>query len=298
VDGKPLITFFCIPKAFCGLTATIQTNAIRSWRQLNPDYEIILFGNDEGTAEIASELKIKHIRDVECTESGTPLVSSLFAIAQKEARYDFICYINADIILLSDFTQAVRYLTLSHFLCVGQRWDVEWKNLIDFDKTGWESELRERVKSEGNLHPASGIDYFIFLRGFYKDIPPFAVGRGAWDNWLVYDARAGKAPVIDATGAITAVHQNHDYSHVSGGATTVWKGKESERNIKYLGNLNHAFSIDYATLHLTSRGIKQTSMPRNIYFRLRAAVIIHPALGFFLVFFKAFEKLYAAARHK
>jgi len=58
-----------------------------------------------------------------------------------------------------------------------------------------------------------GLDYFIFPCGLFRDIPPFAVGRPAWDNWLVYKARSLGLPVIDATKMVTAIHQNHAYSH-------------------------------------------------------------------------------------
>jgi len=47
-------------------------------------------------------------------------------------------------------------------------------------------------------------------------IPAFAVGRGNWDNWMLHDAKVRQIPVIDGTEAITAIHQNHKYSHTMG----------------------------------------------------------------------------------
>jgi hypothetical protein len=52
----------------------------------------------------------------------------------------------------------------------------------------------------------------LYKRGTLGGIPPFAVGRTAYDNWLVWAAmeRWGMT-VIDATETITAIHINHSY---------------------------------------------------------------------------------------
>jgi len=76
-----MLTIFSVPKPFHGRIGVIQTNAIRSWVLLRPACEVILFGNEEGTAEIASRFGIRHIPDVERNEYGTPLVSSVFSTA-------------------------------------------------------------------------------------------------------------------------------------------------------------------------------------------------------------------------
>jgi hypothetical protein len=286
-----MLTLFSIPKAFRGRSGIIQMNAIRSWKRLGSGYEIILFGDDEGTAESAAELKIKHIPKVKYSEAGTPLISSVFDLACKNAGHELVAYVNADIVLLSDFPEAISKIQMARFLCVGQRWDVEVDEPIDFSKPDWESILRDRVEKIGRLHPRSGIDYFVFRRGLFGDIPPFAIGRGTWDNWLIYRARALKASVIDATKAITAIHQNHDYSHVAGGESSVWKGKEAEKNFELLGNPDHVFPLEYATHLFTPRKVKPALSPRYLYFRMRAATILHPGLHFFLRFFKVFERL-------
>ena len=51
-----MLTILSTPKRFSGIFEVIQTNAITSWTQLDPRPEIILFGRDEGTAEICAEL--------------------------------------------------------------------------------------------------------------------------------------------------------------------------------------------------------------------------------------------------
>jgi hypothetical protein len=281
-NTAPGLTIFCIPKPFEGHNRVIQLNAINSWMRLKPRCEIILFGNDKGTAEVAAALGLEHVPDVERNEYGAPLVSSMFTLAQKIAHHDTLCYVNADIILLRNFLPALHWIRKTRFLIAGQRWDLDVNDLISFERPDWETHLRDRLKTDGKLHPRSGIDYFVFPRGLYQDIPPLAIGRGLWDNWLLYRVRKMGTPLIDASEVITAVHQNHDYSHHPGGAEGVWRGPEMKRNIELAGGIHHAFSLDYATHRLTARGLQRALKPRDIYFRLRAILMMNTFLHFFL----------------
>ena len=61
----------------------------------------------------------------------------------------------------------------------------------------------------------TAIDYFVFTAGLFDPLPPFVVGRARFDNWLVWQARQ-RGAVVDATRAVVAVHQRHDYAHVDG----------------------------------------------------------------------------------
>jgi len=246
-----MLTLFTIPKPFRGHIAVIQHNAIRSWTLLRPACEIILFGDDEGTAEFAAELGIRHVPDVARNEYGTPLVNNLFEEAQRLAAYGLLCYVNADIILMSDFMRAVEKVARGkhRFLMVGQRWDVDINGLWNFEQPDWEEKLRAYVRKQGKLHPQTVIDYFVFPRGLCHNISPFAIGRTVWDNWLIYRARSLRVPVIDATDYVMVVHQNHDYTHHP-------TGPEAKRNLEMAGGYKHVFTLEDATHILTSSGPK------------------------------------------
>lgn len=292
-----MLTIFAVPKSFRGHIGVIQTNAIRSWALLRPACQVILFGDEEGTAGIASELGIQHIPGIECNEYGTPLLSSAFSLAQNVAKYQLVCLVNTDIILMSDFMSAVQRIPEYPFLMVGLRWNLELNELVNFDDAQWESRLLTRTAEHGKLHPRSGCgDYFAFPRGLYRDIPPFAIGRTGWDNWLVYRARSLKVPVIDATEVITAIHQNHDYSHHPMGKEGVWEGPEKDRNIELMGGTDYAFRMNHATLLLTPKGLRPARTLRHLYFRMRAIPVLYPRLHFLLTLFKVLEKPGAALR--
>ena len=80
-----MLTIFGIPKAFEGHFEVIQRNAIQSWTRLSPRCQILLFGDEKGTAEVAAELGVRHIPAVDRNEFGTPLLNSIFAQAEKDA---------------------------------------------------------------------------------------------------------------------------------------------------------------------------------------------------------------------
>jgi hypothetical protein len=85
-----VLTVLAVPKAFTGHTAVIQRNAIQSWLHLRPVCEVILFGDDAGTAEIAADLNVRHVPAVERNEYGTPLVNALFTAAERLANYPWL----------------------------------------------------------------------------------------------------------------------------------------------------------------------------------------------------------------
>lgn len=274
-----MLTLFSIPKRFRGHIAIIQRNAIQSWTLLRPACEIILFGDEEGTAEVAKEFGVCHIPEVVCNEFGTPLVHDLFEKAKRVASYDLLCYINADIILMNDFLPAVQSARKKRrFLLVGQRWDVDLDKLWDFDKPNWEPVLRSYVRENGKLHASTGIDYFVFPKGLWGDVPPFALGRTVWDNWLIYRARLKHSCVIDATHVVTAIHQNHDYTYFPTGKTGVWKGPEAKCNLELAGGYQHIFTLEDATHVLTPSGEKLDFSRRRLSRHLYTLPILFPYL--------------------
>jgi hypothetical protein len=251
-----MLTIFALPKPFKGHFGIIQRNAISQWARLQPRPEIILFGNEHGTAEIAQELSLRHVPNVQCNEHGTPLLSDLFENAQALASCNTLCYVNADVILMGDFMRAVqRVATWSgRFLMVGVRRDVDLDEPTIYESPDQEARLRALVVQQNKPTNPWAIDYFVFPRGLFPNFPPFAIGRPGWDNWLLWKARASKVALVDATAAVFAIHQNHDYSHHHGGWQGVRQGEEAKRN-RELAGLNLR-TIEDATHRITTSGIK------------------------------------------
>ena len=93
-----MLTIFSTPKPFKGHIGIIQRNAITSWTLLHPQPEIILFGNDEGTAEAAKDIGVLHVSQIARNEFGTPLLNDFFQQAKQQASHQTLCYVNADIV--------------------------------------------------------------------------------------------------------------------------------------------------------------------------------------------------------
>jgi hypothetical protein len=266
-----MFTIFTCPKPFRGHSNIIQRNAIRSWTLLRPKPQIILVGNDEGTVDICEEFGICHIPQVQRNEFETPVLNSIFSQAEKAAKHQLMCYINADIILTAEFSAAAQKITgkISRCLIVGQRWDVDVSEPVDFSD-GWEQNLKAAVKKNGRLHGHTGIDFFIFNKGLFGEVLPFALGRTMWDNWLIYKIRSQKIPVVDVTDATTVIHQNHNYSHLKDG--NLWKGREAKQNLALAGGYGYAFSILNASHKLTPTGLKRNLSLSRLYYETNRLV--------------------------
>ena len=241
-----MFTLFTTGKPFAGHSGIIQRNALKSWTLLHPDVEVIVFGDEEGAAEACGDLGLRHEAHVERNEAGLKRIDYYFDRAQELARHRVLCYVNCDIILTRDFLRAVAQVRDAHrkFLMVGRRWDTDIREAIDYAKPAWEEEVRRSAAAANHQCDEKWIDYFAFPRGLYhKKIPAFVVGRVAWDNWLVWRAAKLGAAVVDASKAVGAVHQNHDYSYHPQGKDGVWNDEQARRNFELAGGWKHLWSI-------------------------------------------------------
>lgn len=251
------LSVFSIPRAFRGRFDLIQRNAIATWRRL-PATEVILLGDDPGTAEVAAELGLRHVAGVQRNEYGTPLLDDAFRTAAAVATAPTLCYVNSDILLPAALAGAVdTAVALGRpFLVAGRCWNLAVTAALAADGD-WERDLRGRREREGRLRHHGQMDYFVFPPGLYRDMPPFAVGRCFFDGWLVWRAVAAGAAVIDATGAVPAIHQDHDYSHVARGADWVLRGAEAEHNAVIGGGARCCRTLRSATHVLGPAGLRR-----------------------------------------
>ena len=265
-----MLTLFSIPKAFKGHTGVIQRNAIESWTKLEPRPEIILLGNDEGTAELARELGLRHLPNVATSDHGTPLLSDLFRRAEAAATTPYMCYVNADIILLSDFLRAAETVQrrFPKSLVVSKRVNLDIAETLNFDAR-WEEAIKQRASATGRDEHYSGIDVFVFPKGMYAQVPDFAIGRLWFDHWLIKAVREQNLPVVDASLVAPVLHQNHDYSHVAGGKEKVWRGQEAERNFKLYGGVEHAYTLLDVTHEVSPGGAIRRVRFRKPLFKIK-----------------------------
>jgi len=248
----PQLTIFAIPKSFSGHTGIIQENALASWVRL-PHVEVILIGDDQGVAAAAQRAGARHEPSIERTDLGTPLLDSAFAIAKELSDAPALCYANADIMLFEDLLSTVLAIPFGQYLGVAQRMNVDVDGPIRVNDDEARNRFIIETRATGVLEPPWASDIFVFTRATDIAIPPFAVGRPGWDNWLVWKARSVGLPVVDVTPSVLVVHQNHDYGHVPGRRGPAWQGPEADRNLELAGDPSRLWNLDRAT-HLVVDG--------------------------------------------
>ena len=225
----------------------IQENAIGSWKRLHDDVQVLLLGDDQGIEAASVRLGVRHLAGLRANKQGTPLVDSIFEGALQAAAFSTMCFVNTDVILLPGMLDTIDKVQIrfERFLIVGQRWDLWVREPIDFSN-GWQDGLVSKLRSQGSLHPPAGSDYFVFDASQYFQMPPFAIGRAGWDNWMIYEARRARIPVVDASSAITAIHQEHDYAHLPDGKPH-YRLPESRHNLQLAGGPHTTFTLRDAT---------------------------------------------------
>ena len=242
-----MLTLFFVPKAFEGNFAIIQENAIKSWISvIKPRPQIILLGNEKGAKDVCIKYNLIHISHIEKNNFGTPLLNDIFNKAQDRASNNIMLYINSDIILTDDLDKIASKLVqkTQRISCIRKETRIANKQINKF-QIGLAKTLFKRC-NENNLKNSAWLDYFIFTKGIFGDIPPFALGRTFWDKWLMWQAANQGYPVIDITENIYAIHQSHGYSYRGKSTQSIWEGKEAVENIRLAGGWSHGYSLDEA----------------------------------------------------
>ena len=157
---------------------------------------------------------------------------------------------------------------------VGKRHDLALERELDFCDPRVIENVKARAVKEGRLQGPWWIDYFLYTKGLFKNIPPFFVGCWRWDNWMINKALSAGASVIDATRVVTAIHQDHDSAEHRSIKYVMPRTEKiftinSELYEKYSffdPQCNVPGSTEYSTHILTERGliIKESSIKERI----------------------------------
>jgi hypothetical protein len=272
-----VLTIFAVPKAFSGDDARIQRNALRSWLDLDMEREVILFGDDPGVREASELAGARHVPDVLTNEHGRPLLHDVFDRAQSIASHGLLMYVNADIILMDPLARAIERLAdqALDFLAVCRRVEVNLEMELS-EIHEWQSYVRELATRSGMLATPWAIDAFLFPRGSVGPMPPFAVGKPGWDNWMIYHARASRRPVVDLTADAALIHQDIEPGYARGKRPD-WSSEESLRN-RWLAGWGIWFSIDDATHRLVESRLVRRAIWKTPARRLAQAAKSDPAL--------------------
>jgi hypothetical protein len=157
--------------------------------------------------------------------------------------------------------QAVR-MRLDRYLMVGRRITCPMQP-IDFSRKTWQKDALAMATGH-QLDTPGAIDYFLFRKGVYGEIPDLTLGRTAWDNWLVGNANGA---VVNATPCVVVLHPQHGYgSQGTGAKSAIFSGVEAQENRELCGgdrlhSVNHAtwyVDLGYAVRQKGNKGYQRT----------------------------------------
>jgi hypothetical protein len=191
----------------------MQRNTLQSWLLLHKDVQVILFGDAAGALEVCWELGIHYEPQPEMTAAGAVRLDYMFARAQELARFNALCYVPCDTLLLADFCEAFNRVEALYpqFAMVGRNWDLSVEEAGGIGEEGWDSRLRRKAECEGRPNAPEQVAYVAFSRGLYQgDVPPLGVDEPGCANWLLWKAIDERVAVVDASEMVLAIHQHPD----------------------------------------------------------------------------------------
>ena len=207
--------------------------------------------------------------------------SAMCQIARETARYDHLCIINADIVVLDDLCGALRRVTLRNFVAAGQRHDLRLDEPIDFDDRDWRGALRERVQQGGTLHGPSAIDYAIYPKDITPPIlPPFPVNSYGWDPWFLFEHRRRGIPVVNLTPQVTVVHQEHESPTEVRMKRRRWRRDPAAmRRLREAGGFKNMMTLREADYELGDEGLRRPGFRNRLLSRALGNPVYRRALA-------------------
>lgn len=268
---SPPLTIFSSTRAFEGEFERIQINALTSWISLDPRPEVIVLGDEAGTEKACSALGIRWVRQIEVTGTGAPMLDSVFREVQRIANGQLLAYINPDVIVLQEFVDAIEEIhsRLRRFVLIAAPWNARVESSLIGPSQDWAATLRALKATAAP--PRLGADVFLFPKGAFDPIPPVAIGRLGWDNWLLWRAATIGIPSVDISESVTFIHQDHGGSTHRGSLTRTLEvfEKEVARNL--------------TALHWWEEMIRRTDMPYVLGLDLRLKKRRHLGLAGLIV---------------
>lgn len=177
----------------------VQRDAIESWLAINPAPEIIIVGNDFGTAEICKEYNLTHVPNVKTSASGTPYCNHFIWEAEKAASCATMLLCSGDIIIKQDTVDAALALLYQNQIkeyCVCAR-----KLHVD---------ITDGVKTDVRWATWQAGDYWLHTKGIFDDMPDFLIGRHKNEKWM-FKSLCNKNALVDGSDVITVWHQQHPH---------------------------------------------------------------------------------------
>ena len=219
----------------------VLNRTLKNWQSFRPFVIPVMFTMEEPVALKSRQQGWGVLPVKEMADTGIPVLKTMFLDAISKYNTIFYAFSNGDILfthsLLETLVSGVEsFMNVNtSVLIIGIRTNVH--NVTNTEVATWENIISTAQRS-GSLFTDLAEDYFITTATYpWKNIPPFVIGRKAYDNWLVYNARKNKHLVIDASRTLLAVHQTTTL-----GNNESFYFDETDYNIKLVKSLFKEYS--------------------------------------------------------
>ena len=232
-------------KPFDAEFGPIQRAAVASWRR-HSRAEITVLGDEEaGSAQAARDFGVTLVRTASMRTArdlgfgyGAPLLTSIVeqGDAQTQSDQAVVLWLNADLILVHDVDAILEHVFS------------EWPDPFMVGRRRNVKTFKDAALGAGTIEIPTGADVFAWRRGFFARhgvvVPPYILGRFAWDQWLMRVAIEHARDPVDPTEALHVCHPEHGYGHMSGVEQGVeaWSSAGAGHNL-HLSPESHAFKM-------------------------------------------------------
>lgn len=193
----------------------INNRTLFNWKSL-PYVKLVVFTNST-VVKYYSEQAGFEVLPIIKEASGAPVLPAMFVTVMKKFASEFYAFANGDILFTGSLVDTLEHIHCNleqsrrqnGLLVVGRRYNIPAQLVSDEVATSWEQ--LDYISKSGSLFQADAEDYFITDKSYpWHDFLPVAIGRRAYDNWVVAYSRYHNITVIDASESIQCLHQTLD----------------------------------------------------------------------------------------
>ncbi|OWF55609.1 uncharacterized protein LOC110458058 isoform X2 [Mizuhopecten yessoensis] len=220
-----------------------HNNTIRNWLEFKPVIQPILFTNETLLKEEAVE-KGWDVLPIRMSGRGVPILKYMYRDVMEKYVSPFYAYSNGDILYSHTLIDTLKAVMNSSYLLndkpimiVGRRTNVQ--NVTSEEAISGKI-VNKTANIRGKLFTVWGEDYFITSANYpWMSIPEVIIGRRAYDNWLVLNARKRNHVTIDATITLLGLHQTTKAGNSEG-----FKADNPGYNHNLLSRMYHRLNYD------------------------------------------------------
>jgi hypothetical protein len=128
-----------------------------------------------------------------------------------------------------------RHSAVTHRQWSSDGGQMSTSKLVDFNNLHLPANVNLAAQ-HGKMHNADAEDYFFIKRNIFPwlRVPNVAIGRKAYDNFIVAFGIMNNVSVVDATETLTALHQTDDDGNQAG-----HRNPENDINVRTIGRFNY-----------------------------------------------------------